>query len=166
MKIRAPGIQRTGQPRCEQFTAKATKSLSPVRRSQAALLAVMPAQGSGDASIRLTLVVSPTLKSASLPTARQAMGTFWKSGPRVNPTIGTPRAAHPAPSPTLTRARKRRLSGETGSALSGPLPGSLSGTFGGSSLSCVMRDISDPVQEGSGQQRQPHEAHDEGADEA
>ena len=67
----------------------------------------------------LTFVVSPTLKSATLPTVRQTTGTFWSSGATTKPTSGTARPAQPAPSPTHTRARKRRRSGDTAAAPSG-----------------------------------------------
>src|SRR5579864_1842774 len=158
MKRRASGNHRTGQPRCVQFTAKAANSLSPVRRSHAALWAVMPAQGRGDASVRVTTVVSPILKSPSLPTARQTIGTFRRSGARTNPTNGTPSAPHPAPSPTLTRAKKRRLSGEMASEVSGSVVGG--------SLLWVMANLSDPVQEGSAEHGHSDEADEERAHDA
>jgi hypothetical protein len=133
-------------------------SRSPVRRSHAALFAVIPAHGSGEASMRLTFVVSPSLKSATLPTTRQTTGTFPTRGPRVKPTSGTASAPHPAPSPTQTRARKRRRSGDTA--------GASAGSMARSSLSCVTRDLSDPVEERMKEQGATGKAHHVRADEA
>ena len=45
----ASGRQRTGQPRWVQLMEKAVKLSVFSRRSQAAVLAVTPAQGSGEA---------------------------------------------------------------------------------------------------------------------
>src|SRR5580704_8363559 len=157
MKMRAPGIQRTGQPRWAQLTENAMNSRSPVRRSHAALLAVIPAHGSGEASTRLTFVVSPSLKSPTLPTVRQTMGPFWSRGARVNPTSGTASPPHPVPSPTQTRARKRRRSGDSGAALA---------ASPGESLFRVMNDLSDPVKQGVEEQHAADERHHERADEA
>src|SRR5579859_5609647 len=161
MKSRAPGIQRTGQPKCAQFTENAMNSRSAVRRSHAAVLAVMAAQGSGEASTRLTFVVSPILKSAILPTARQTMGLFCRSGARVKPTIGTASPPHPAPSPTQTRARKRRRSGDGGASAS-----RCRSRSPGGSLLRVMHNLSDPLPKGVKQQRAADEDEDERTDEA
>ena len=88
MKSFASGSHRTGQPRCVQFAAKATKVFSSARRSHAAVRAVTPAHGSGDESANVTSTVDPMVKSSTLPTSRQIRGARFQSGARMKPTMG------------------------------------------------------------------------------
>ena len=67
----ASASQRTGQPRCVQLMEKAMKVSAFTRRSHAALRAVTPAHGNGEASSYCTAVVSPILKDSTFPTERQ-----------------------------------------------------------------------------------------------
>src|SRR5277367_663876 len=148
MKRFACAIQRTGQPRCAQLTENATNSSSFSRRSQAAVLAVTPAQGRGEASRKVTFTVSPTLNSPFLPTLRHVVADLRKSGATMNPRSGTPRiAADAAPSATLKRARRRRRALSSGGTASGQ---------GWSVGSCFMSDVTNPACEGDGEEEHPH----------
>src|SRR5438094_9335694 len=91
MNKSASGSQRTGQPKCVQLTENAMNSVSFVRRSHNALFAVMPAHGSDDGSLTITLTVFPTSKSAMLPTETHLPVVFRKIGATTKPTRGTPR---------------------------------------------------------------------------
>src|SRR5258708_6706040 len=154
MKRCASGNQRTGQPRCAQLTEKATNFSTVTRRSQAAVFAVTPAHGSGDASTKVTPVVSPTLKASSLPTDRHSYGILRKSGATTNPPSGAAitRPAHP-PRPTLTRASRRRRAMSSGESAAGVAAG-----FGASAESSFMTDLPDPARE---RDRKEGEAHPE-----
>src|SRR5580693_8406168 len=102
----ALGSQRTGQPRCVQLMEKAMKVSAFTRRSQAALRAVTPAHGKGEASSYFTAVVSPILKDSTLPTERQTSCLRTKNGARIKPAIGTAKIKAPtAPAARLNRAR-------------------------------------------------------------
>src|ERR1044071_7221945 len=101
--------QRTGQPKCVQLTENAMKSASFTRRSQSAVLAVMPAHGSGDGSVTVTVTVLPTSKSAILPTEIHLPVVLRKIGATTKPTSGIPRmAAHTPLSPIQSFSRNRR----------------------------------------------------------
>src|SRR6266850_186587 len=109
MKSFAPSTQRTGQPRCRQLMLKAMNSLSLTRRSQAAVFAVMPDQGSGEGSVNSTLIVSPKPKESTVPTLRHWAFAGRSIGAMRKPTTGTPtRAAIAAAQAALTREKNRR----------------------------------------------------------
>ena len=112
MKRSAFASHRTGHPRCAQLIAKATKLPDSRRRNHAAVNAVTPAHAIGDGSRKLTLTVSPALKLSTAPTARHTSFSGAMSGPRMNPTTGTPTmVAAIAESAILSRPMKRRRSG-------------------------------------------------------
>src|SRR5262249_28414359 len=86
-------------------------SFSLSRRTQTAVRAVWPAQGSDDGSSIATARVSPILNSSSRPTSRQTRGTGLISGLSRYETIGTATTAPASPlSASETRLRKRRPS--------------------------------------------------------
>jgi hypothetical protein len=118
--------------------AKAMKSRSPVRRSQAAVFAVIPAQGSGDASRNSTEEVSPTLKSPTEPTVRQTSGSLRYNGAKMNPIIGSVTIAAPTPASakeTLPRNIRRVISPRFDSRQD----------WEGSGLLSFMENLSDPA---------------------
>src|SRR5579859_3153367 len=90
MNNSASGLQRTGQPKWVQLIEKAVKLSSLSLLNQAAVLAVTPAHGRGDAWRNVTATVSPTLNDSSCPTERQKGGKALKRGLKTKPTIGTP----------------------------------------------------------------------------
>src|SRR5437879_3711167 len=93
---------------------KARNSLVPTRRSQAAVLAVMPDQGSGEGSENSTLTVWPIWKESSAPTGRQRGFAGLTRGPRMKPITGKPaRIAMALPARIVMRAKKRRRESST-----------------------------------------------------
>ena len=68
---------------------KAVNCSASSRRSHAAVRAVTPAHGSGDASSKTTLTVSPTVNPSTGPTARQTRGASRVSGESRKPMTGT-----------------------------------------------------------------------------
>src|SRR5665213_772934 len=105
----ASASQRTGQPRWVQLIEKAMNVSAFTRRSHAALRAVTPAHGNGEASSYFTAVVSPILKDSTFPTERQTCGLRLKNGARIKPAVGTARIKAPIPPTTrLKRARNFR----------------------------------------------------------
>src|SRR5262249_42858704 len=99
---------RTGHPRCVQFTENAVKFVSFSRRSQAAVRAVTPDHGRGDASSKVTLTVSPTLNWSTAPTARQVRGGLRVSGETRNPITGTPTTAAASVDNAIERRERKR----------------------------------------------------------
>src|SRR5271168_2188295 len=102
----------------------ATNFVSLVRRSQAAVFAVIPDQGNGEGSVNSTFTVSPILNESRLPTALQFCGGRRTSGASTNPITGTPARsvmALPAAAVTNTKNFRRLTSGSTDD----PLPGLL-----------------------------------------
>src|ERR1700722_13536163 len=85
--------QRTGQPKWVQLVEKAVKLSALSRRSQAAVLAVTPAQGRGEDCRKGTATVSPILKESTLPTGRQTGGKVLKRGLKIKPIMGIPTTA-------------------------------------------------------------------------
>src|SRR4051812_10212152 len=109
MKSLAPSTQRTGHPKCRQLMLKAMNSLSLMRRSHAAVLAVMPDPGSGDGSVNATWTVWPMRKESTLPTSRHWGRAGRTIGATRKPTTGTPaRAAIAAAQAMLSREKNRR----------------------------------------------------------
>src|SRR5579884_759274 len=101
-------IQLTGQPRWVQLTAKTVKSLAWLlfRRTQTAVLAVSPAQGSGDGSWKDTSTVWPAAYFAAGPSEIHSFAVGRISGLNKYPRIGTPTTAPAsAPRPMLIRDR-------------------------------------------------------------
>src|SRR5450432_620455 len=87
------------------------------RRSQAALFAEMPAHGSDEGSVIVTLTVLPISKSDTWPSGSQSLGGLRKSGARTKPTKGTPRtAAQRPPSAIEIFSKKRRRDISSGKA--------------------------------------------------
>ena len=82
--------QRTGQPRCVQSTAKASKVCSSTRRNHAAVSESLPPHAIADESSKVTLEVWPTGKPVSGPTSRHTGGSLRKSGASRKPTDGKP----------------------------------------------------------------------------
>ena len=110
MKSFASGSHLTGHPRCVQLAANATKFVSSIRRSHAAVRAVTPAHGSGEESANDTSTVDPIVKSFTLPTGRQMRGARFQSGERMNPTIGVAMITAAMPlKPALMVPSHRRL---------------------------------------------------------
>ena len=70
MNSPASGSHRTGHPRWVQLTVNATNVPSGSRRSQAAVRATTPAQGSGEESGKSTFTVIPGRKLSTAPTGR------------------------------------------------------------------------------------------------
>src|SRR5579871_1681907 len=89
MNNSASASQRTGQPMCVQLTENAINSSALSRRNHAALLAVMPAHGSGDGSEIETSTVFPISNSSTFPTGIHLLGTLRNNGATTKPTIGT-----------------------------------------------------------------------------
>src|SRR5665213_2352414 len=113
----ASASQRTGQPRCVQLMEKAIKVSAFTRRNHAALRAVTPAHGNGEASSYFTAVVSPILKDSTFPTERQTSCVRLKNGARMKPTVGTARINAPTPPMArLNRARNLRRESSAGEA--------------------------------------------------
>src|SRR5229473_1652836 len=134
---------RTGHPRCEQLTANATNPPDFRRRSHAAVIAVTPAQATGDGSRNLTLTVSPGLKLSTAPTARHTSGSGASSGPRMNPTTGIPTiTAATVESAIQSRPMKRRRSGLSASPRFGCC------------VSLAMQQFSHPLANRDGHQNQ------------
>ena len=80
-------------------------------------LRLKPAHGNGDASMKVTPTVSPTLNSETAPTRRHSSGSAVKSGATTKPTTGTVNAApHATPRPMLTCASTRRRWSNSGVA--------------------------------------------------
>jgi len=153
------GCQRTGQPKWLQLMVKAMKSWSEVRRSQAAVFAVIPAQGSGDASRKSTAEVAPTLKAPTGPTVRQTPGSLRKSGAKMNPISG--RVIIPAPTParakeTFSRNLRRVISSRVGSRHG----------WEGSGLLSFMENFGDPAAQRNREQAKPSEQDDPRGDDA
>src|SRR5665213_289900 len=133
----ASASQRTGQPRWVQLIEKAMNVSAFTRRSHAALRAVTPAHGNGEASSYFTAVVSPILKDSTFPTERQTSCVRLKNGARIKPTTGTVTINAPIP-PTarLNRARNFRRESSAGEAGQPAETGSMFGSF--------MTNISNP----------------------
>src|SRR5258706_1277931 len=109
MKSFAPSTHRTGHPKCRQLMLKAMNSLSLTRRSQAAVFAVMPDQGSGEGSVNSTLTVSTMPKDSNFPTPRHWAFAGRRIGAMRNPTTGRPtRAPMAAAQAALRRVKNRR----------------------------------------------------------
>src|SRR5664279_4704301 len=137
--------QRTGQPRCVQVMAKAINSSSLSRRNQAAVLAVTPAQGSGEASSKTTEDVSPILNPSTLPTERHTAGGFRNNGAKMKPINGTLSIKVPIPpAARLKRARNFRLESSAGESGQPVDAGSVFGSF--------MTNVSDPSRQRHGKQ--------------
>src|SRR5262252_4659395 len=86
------GNQRTGQPRCAQFTAKTWNCSPSTRRTQQAVSAVLPSVGMTYGFRNVASRVSPSGNSLTFPSGTQERYPFAR--PRVieekrNPTIGT-----------------------------------------------------------------------------
>jgi hypothetical protein len=159
MNSPADGCQRTGQPKWLQLTAKAMKSWSAVRRSQAAVLAVIPAQGSGDESRKSTAEVSPTLKSPTVPTVRQTPGSLRNSGAKMNPISGN--VTIPAPTPAsakeiFSRNLRRVISSRVGSRHG----------WEDSGLPSFIENLGDPAAQSDSEQAKPSEQDDPRGDDA
>ncbi len=93
------------------------KFCSSSRRSQAALFAEMPAQGSEEGSVMVTLTVLPISNSATLPSGSHWSGGLRKSGAITKPTSGTPRTAAQRPpraSDSFSKKRRRDISSGKG----------------------------------------------------
>jgi hypothetical protein len=94
---------------------KAMKVSASTRRSHAALRAVTPAHGNGDASSYFTAVVSPILNDSIFPTERQTSCLRSKNGARMKPATGSPRIRAPIPlRERLRRARNFRRQSSAG----------------------------------------------------
>lgn len=89
----APEIHLTGQPRWAQLTEKAVNFSLSSLLSQAAVIAVTPAQGSGEGSSYETFTVSPMLKSLICPTCLQIGSGFLNIGASIDPITGIPTIA-------------------------------------------------------------------------
>src|SRR5215472_7404120 len=92
MKSPDCGNQRTGQPRCAQFTAKTWNCSPSTRRTQQAVSAVLPSVGMTYGFRNVASRVWPSGNSLIFPSGTQERYPFAR--PRVieekrNPTIGT-----------------------------------------------------------------------------
>src|SRR5262252_5374566 len=92
MKSPDCGNQRTGQPRCAQFTAKTWNCSPSTRRTQQAVSAVLPSVGMTYGFRNVASRVSPSGNSLTFPSSTQERYPFAR--PRAieekrNPTIGT-----------------------------------------------------------------------------
>src|SRR5215467_15350895 len=92
MKSPDCGNQRTGQPRCAQFTAKTWNCSPSTRRTQQAVSAVLPSVSMTYGFRNVASRVSPSGNSLTFPSGTQERYPFAR--PRVieekrNPTIGT-----------------------------------------------------------------------------
>ncbi len=153
MKRRASGSQRTGQPRCAQFTENATNSRSPVRRSHAARLGGDPRprqrRGIDEAHVRrlAELEVAHLAHRApddgALPEQRRDGESDQRDGERAAPGAEPDADAGEEPAPLGRRPAER-------------VPGSP-----GESLLRVMTNLSNPVKQGVEEQRPADERHHE-----
>src|SRR5262245_2964593 len=94
------GNQRTGQPRCAQFTAKTWNCSPSIRRTQQAASAVFPSVGVTKGLRNVASRVSPSGNSLTRPSGTHAVYAF--SRPSVTDesrkrTIGTASVAATAP---------------------------------------------------------------------
>ena len=90
----------------ERGESRRILSAKPCRRAGST-----PAQGSGEASSKVTLTVSPVLKPSTGPTERHTRGAFRMRGETRKPRTGTPMTAATAlERATEIRVRKRRRS--------------------------------------------------------
>src|SRR5215467_2259036 len=92
MKSPDCGNQRTGQPRCAQFTAKTWNCSPSTRRTQQAVSDVLPSVGMTYGFLNVASRVSPSGNSLTFPRGTQERYPLVR--PRVteekrNPTIGT-----------------------------------------------------------------------------
>src|SRR5215471_2783481 len=88
-------------------------SSSFTRRTQSSLFAVIPAQGSGDGSIMVTLTVLPISKSVILPTETHLPVVLRKIGVMTKPMSGMPRTVAQRlarPMQIFSRKRRREIS--------------------------------------------------------
>jgi hypothetical protein len=125
---------------------KAMKVSALTRRSHAALRAVTPAHGKGEASSYFTAVVSPILKESIFPTERQTSLVRTKKGATMKLIIGTARVKAPTP-PTTKLNRARNLRREISAADGGPQIGEAS------VFSSFMTNIANPSRQCHGKQR-------------
>src|ERR1700677_2291115 len=130
---------------------KATNVAASTRRNHAAVRAVTPAQGSGEASSNCTAVVVPIANESTLPTARQYSGRRRNKGATTKPAIGTSKTSEPRPkSPKISRSKNFRRDNSSGVAGGGC----------GSVLS-FMANVSNPARHGDGEHNGAEQA-DEG----
>src|SRR5665213_26594 len=146
--------QRTGQPRCVQLMENAMNVSAFTRRNHAALRAVTPAHGSGEASSYCTAVVSPILKDSTFPTERQIFSLRSKNGATRKPTAGIARINAPTP-PTATLKRAINFRRESSASEAGQ-PFELFSVFGS-----FMANIPNPARQRRRKQDDADAADDE-----